>query len=100
MNFTYERNLKLLDTLASRDTLRAILADPVFIAAMAVVSEECRVTKSDLDKHIDAVLTRRTAYHSGVADVPDSLRALLGRSSSSDAVEEEEPFNYLTPETP
>ena len=99
MNLSYERNLKLLDTLASRETLRAILADPVFLAAMAVIQEECRVTKSDLDKQIDAVLTRRTAYHSGVADVTANLRALL-TSRGGATVEEEEPFDYLTPETP
>jgi hypothetical protein len=99
MNLTHDRNLKLLDTLASRETLRAIIADPVFIAAMSVIQEECRVTKSDLDKHIDAVLTRRTAYHSGVSDVPDSLRSLLSRSTA-DVPEDEEPFDYITPEQP
>jgi len=97
MNLTHDRNLKLLDTLESRERLRAILADPVFIAAMSVIQEECRVSKADLDKQIDAVLTRRTAYHSGVADVPGNLRALLSRSTA-EVPQDEDPFDYLTPE--
>tara|TARA_R110000824_G_scaffold238714_1_gene427434 strand:- start:68 stop:373 length:306 start_codon:yes stop_codon:yes gene_type:complete len=101
MNLSYDRNIKLLDTLESREKLRSILSDPVFLAAMAVVAEDCRVAKADLDKQIDAVLTRRTAYHSGVADVTDLLRTLTRKDNSGGLREdEEEPFDYLTPETP
>jgi hypothetical protein len=97
MNLTYERNIKLLDTLESRERLRSILADPVFLAAMAVIQEECRVKQSDLDKLIDLTLTRRTAYHSGVSETPEKLRYLSRRKHTEDNPEEEEvPFEYLT----
>jgi len=97
MNLTYERNIKLLDTLESRERLRSILADPVFIAAMAVVQEECRVKQPDLDKYPDLVVTRRTSYHSGVSEVAEKLHYLSRRKHTEDSPqEEEEPFDYLT----
>ena len=96
MNLTYERNIKLLDTLESRERLRSILADPVFLAAMAVVQEECRVRQPDLDKYPDLVVTRRTAYHSGVSEVAEKLRYLSRKKHKEDSPEEEEePFDYL-----
>jgi|APGre2960657373_1045057.scaffolds.fasta_scaffold01549_3 hypothetical protein len=96
MNLTYERNIKLLDTLESRERLRSILADPVFLAAMAVVQEDCRVRQPDLDKYPDLVVTRRTAYHSGVSEVAEKLRRLSRKDNSNDiAKDEEEPFDYL-----
>jgi hypothetical protein len=96
MNLTYERNIKLLDTLESRERLRSILADPVFLAAMAVVQEDCRVRQPDLDKFPDLVVTRRTAYHSGVSEVAEKLRRLSRKDNSKDIAEdEEEPFDYL-----
>jgi hypothetical protein len=98
MNLTYERNIKLLDTLESRERLRGILADPVFLAAMAVVQEDCRVKQPDLDRLIDLTLTRRTAYHSGVSEVPEKIRYLSRKKHAGDtSEEEEEPFEYLTP---
>jgi hypothetical protein len=97
VNLSYERNIKLLDTLESRERLRSILADPVFLAAMAVVQEDCRVKQSDLDKYPDLVVTRRTAYHSGVSEVCEKLRYLSRRKHTEDnPEEEEEPFDYLT----
>jgi len=96
MNLTYERNIKLLDTLESRERLRSILADPVFLAAMAVVQEDCRVKQPDLDKYPDLVVTRRTAYHSGVSEVAEKLRRLSRMKHAEDTSEdEEEPFDYL-----
>jgi len=97
MNLSYERDIKLLDTLESRERLRSILADPVFLAAMSVVQEDCRVKQSDLDKYPDLVVTRRTAYHSGVSEVAEKLRYLSRKKHTEDAPEEEEePFDYLT----
>jgi hypothetical protein len=97
MNLTYERNIKLLDTLESRERLRSILADPVFLTAMAVIQEDCRVKQPDLEKLIDLTLTRRTAYHAGVSEVCEKLNRLTRASNGgllSD--EDEEPFEYLT----
>lgn len=98
MNLSYERNIKLLDTLESRERLRIILADPVFLAAMAVVQEDCRVKQSDLDKYPDIVVTRRTSYHSGVSEVPEKLRYLSRKKLIDEAPEdEEEAFDWIKP---
>ena len=96
MNYQYERNIKLLDTLESRERLRIILADPVFLAAMAVVQEDCRVKQPDFDKLLDPVLTRRTAYHAGVSEVAEKLRRLSRANHNEGFADEEEPFEYLT----
>jgi hypothetical protein len=101
MNLQYERNIKLLDSLESRGRLRDILTDPIFIAAMAVIQEDCRVTQMDLDKLLDSVIARRTSFHAGVSEVCEKLRSLSRKDNSGGLTQhEDEPFNYLTPETP
>ncbi len=80
-----------------RDTLKAILREPVFIAAMNLLQETSRVRPEHLSNLPDISILRKTAFHAGIASVYESLQEL---TKNNELPPDIEGWDHLKPTEP
>lgn len=80
-----------------RESLRAILRDPAFIAAMNYLQEQDRVRPEHLTHLPDISILRKTAFYAGVASVYERLQELTRINEIPQAIEG---WDHLTPTEP
>lgn len=79
----------------NRETLKRILREPAFIAALNLLGEQDKVSDSMLTSLPDTVLARKAAKHAGVSGVYERLEAIANTSPSEAALGE---WDHLKPE--
>lgn len=77
----------------NRATLKRILKEPAFIAAMNMLGEEDKVTDHMLSSLQDTVLARKIAKHAGVSGVYERLEGLAALTTD---VEDFTPWEHLS----
>tara|TARA_R110000824_G_scaffold164451_2_gene340693 strand:+ start:4482 stop:4823 length:342 start_codon:yes stop_codon:yes gene_type:complete len=84
----------------NRQGLAAILADPVFRAAMAFVEEDFRVKLGDLcgpKALLAEEVVRKAAMHAAIPEARDALKKIVLRPMDS-TTGDPEPWAHITPD--